>query len=81
MVAQARVRKEKVDDLHKSLEEAQSILNGMQERVSQLMNDTVVASILHFEEGTRKIYFLYPHIDLVPLYPFKVVLDGDLVDK
>lgn len=66
--------------LKKSLEEAQNSLKGMNETVSQLIDDTVVASIHQFEEARRQISLLYPHLDLVPFDPFKVVLDGVLVD-
>lgn len=53
----------------------------MKERVYQPTNDVVEASIHQFEDVRRRISFLYPRLDLSPLDPFKVVLDGELVDE
>ncbi|CAI8614621.1 unnamed protein product [Vicia faba] len=70
-----------VDGLNKLLEKAQSSLEIMEERVSQLTDEVVVASVHHFEEARRRVALLYPHLDLSPLDPFKVVLNGKLVDE
>lgn len=53
MAKQARIQQEKVDGLKKSLEEAHRTFEGMMERVSQLTDDTVKASIHHFEKVRR----------------------------
>lgn len=53
----------------------------MKERVSHLMDGTVAAFIHHFEEARRWMSLLYPCLDLIPLNPFKVVLDEELVDE
>lgn len=80
-VAQTHVQQEKVGGLKKSLEESHRALESMEEWVSQLKNDVVVAFVYHFEEAKNRISILYPHLDLSPPDPFKVILDGELVDE
>lgn len=53
----------------------------MEEHVSQLMNKVVVAYVNRFEEARRYMAFHYPWIDFSPLDPFKVVLNGELIDE
>lgn len=60
------------------VKKAYSDVESTKEHVSQLTNESVMASVHHFEE-VRSL--LYPHLDLRPLDPFKVVMDGELVDE
>lgn len=81
VVTQMHVQQADVHGLKKLLEETHSALEGMKERVSQLTDDVVATSTHHFEEARRRISLPYPHLDLSPLDPFKVVIDKELVDE
>ncbi|KAL5075032.1 hypothetical protein RYX36_014016 [Vicia faba] len=69
-----------VHGLKKLLEKSHSALEIMEECVFQLTNEFVVTYIHHFEESRKRMALLYPRLDLSPLYPFKVVLNGEMVD-
>ncbi|KAI5408326.1 hypothetical protein KIW84_054233 [Lathyrus oleraceus] len=71
----------KADGFKKLLEEVQSTLEITNEWVSQLTDDTVVSSVHHFEEVKRRVTLLYPRLELSPVDPFKVVLDGEVMDE
>lgn len=66
--------------MKKSLEEARGPLKGIKEKVLWLMDDAMLAFVHHFKEARRHMSLLYPHLDLSPVDPFKVVLGGELVD-
>lgn len=70
-----------MEGFKKLLEDTQDALESMKECVSHLMDKAVVDSINHFKEARRWEALLYPHLDLSPLDPFKVVLNGELVDE
>lgn len=78
---QVHVQRAKVKDLKKLLKDAQGALKNTKERVSQLLYDSVEAYVHHFEKARGPVALIYSHLDLSLLDPFKVVLDGELVDK
>lgn len=49
--------------MKKSLEEAQGALKCTKERVSRLMDDTMLTSIHHFEVERRLVSLLHPRLD------------------
>lgn len=70
-----------MEGLEKLLEDTRDALENMEECVSHLMDKAVVDSTNHFKEERRWESLLYPHLDLSFLDPFKVVLNGELVDE
>lgn len=72
---------EEVKRLKYSLKRAQSTLDSLEERVSQLKDEVVVTFIHHFEKARRQVVFLYPNLDLSLMDLFEVIQDGQLVDE
>lgn len=73
------VQREEVGGLNKSLEGDQGFLESTEEHASQLKNDVLEASVHLFEEVRRRASLLYPHLDLSPMVPFRVIQDGELI--
>lgn len=70
-----------VEGLKKLLEDTQGALLSMEERIYQLTHEVMVVSVNYFEEVKRREAFHYPQLDLSHLDPFKVVMNGELVDE
>lgn len=70
-----------VDGQNNFLEEAQNTLESTKEHVSQPTDDVLETYDHHFEEERRQVALMYHHLDLSPLDPFKVIMDGELVDE
>lgn len=52
-----------VGGLKKLLEDTQGSLKSMEEHISRLTNEVLVASVIHFQKARRRVAFLYPHLD------------------
>lgn len=70
-----------VEGLKKLLEDTQGALVSMEERIYQLTHEVMVVSVNYFEEVKRREAFHYPQLDLNRMDPFKVVMNGELVDE
>lgn len=54
---------------------------GLENELSNLNDDVVSAVDVYFERAKEQVFSLYPTLNMSPLYPFKVVKGGEMVDE